>query len=186
VRVTPVILSTGHSKTIAEAIELLGIDGMDTKATFQQGFDHRAVWHLDRHGNGLGPGSGAGDQPVAQLTKRRTAVRNGAFSHALSAGIDQTNLMVLARPVDAHKPLDFCCHDQTSSRIRTDRDDRQSLYWRSKRNLLPDFRRGRPAGVQVLARCSKHRENWATPGGPARSDQSDSRRVHGRFKGTGS
>ena len=80
--------------------------------------------------------------------------------------------MVLARPVDAHKPLDFCCHDHTSSRIRTDRDDRQSLYWRSKRNLLPDFRRGRPAGVRVLARCSKHRENWAALGGPARPNQS--------------
>jgi len=96
--------------------------------------------------------------------KRRTTVRNAAFSHALSAGIDQANLVRLARPVDAHEPLDLFCHDQfLASCIRTNRDDRQSLYWRSKRNLPQDFRRGQPAGVQVLSRCSRHREGRATP-----------------------
>ena len=159
---------------------------MNPKAAFQQGFDHRAIRHLDRDGNGLGPGSGAGNQPIAQLPKRCTTVCNAAFSHALSAGVDQANLMGLARPVDARKPLDLFGHDQIlCSCIRTNRDDRQSLYWRSKRNLLPDFRRGQPAGVQVLPRWSSHRVGRATPDRSARSGQSESRPVHDRFRGTG-
>jgi hypothetical protein len=37
-------------------------------------------------------------------------MRNGSFSQALVTGIDQTNLMALASPVDAHKPLNFLRH----------------------------------------------------------------------------
>ena len=56
--------------------------------------------------------------------------------------------------------------------IATLRGERQSLYWRSRRNLPRDFRRGRPAGAQVRSRCSKHGDSRATPGRPARSGQS--------------
>ena len=52
------------------------------------------------------------------------------------------------------------------------RNERQSLYWRSKRNFPRDLRRDRPAGVQVRSRCSKHWDSPATPGRRARSDQS--------------
>src|ERR1700681_872768 len=89
--------------------------------------------------------------------------------------IDQANLMALARPVDAHKPFNLFRHAHALLSHPSHpgrRDDRQSLYWRSKRNLPRDFRRGRPAGVQVRSRCSKHGDSWATPGRPARSGQS--------------
>ena len=87
-------------------------------------------------------------------------MRNRSLAQALSAGIDQANLMALARPVDAHKPFNLFRHTQAllwhpSHPGR--RNERQSLYWRSKRNLPRDFRRGRPAGAKVLFRCSKHR-----------------------------
>jgi hypothetical protein len=102
-------------------------------------------------------------------------MRNGSFPHTLSMGIDQTNLVALARPIDAHKPFNLFRHVQALSCItdvRASRNERQSLYWRSKRNLPRDFRRGRLAGVQVRSRCSKHGDSWATPGRPARSGQS--------------
>ena len=144
---------------------------MNLKATFQQRFNHRAVRCLDRHRDRLGLGSGADNQPVAQLADPRTRVRDGALLATLSLGIDQANLMALACPVDADKPLDLVCHVRTLSWSQPDhRDDRQSLYWRSKRNLPPDFRRGHPAGVQVLSRWSSPRVGSATPGrrpGPA-------------------
>ena len=39
-------------------------------------------------------------------------MRNGSFPHALSVGIDQANLMALARPVDADKPFNLFRHAQ--------------------------------------------------------------------------
>ena len=96
--VAPVILDVGHGETVAEPIELLGIDPIDTKTAFQQGFDNRAVGYFDGHPNDLGRGAGAGNQPIAQLLDPRAAMRNGSFPQALSMGIDQANLMALARP----------------------------------------------------------------------------------------
>ena len=44
-------------------------------------------------------------------------MRNGSFPQALSMGIDQANLMALARPVDADKPFNLFRHAQALSRI---------------------------------------------------------------------
>src|SRR5438132_2351122 len=44
-------------------------------------------------------------------------MRNRSLAQALSAGIDQANLMALACPVDAHKPFNFFRHLQDLSRI---------------------------------------------------------------------
>src|SRR6266853_6369215 len=175
VSVAPVIFGAGHGEAVAEPVELLGIDPIDAKAAFQQGFDDGALRHFDGHANDLGRRAGAGNQPIAQLLDPRAAMRKGSLAQALSAGIDQANLMALARPVDAHKPFNLFRHAQALLSHPSHpgrRNERQSLYWRSKRNLPRDFRRGRPAGALVLSRCSKHRDSWATPGRPARSGQS--------------
>src|SRR5438132_6883495 len=99
--VAPIILGAGHGEAVTEPVELLGIDPIDAKTAFQQGFDDRALRHFDGHPNGLGRGAGAGNQPIAQLLEPRAAMRNGSLAQALSAAIDQANLMALARPVDA-------------------------------------------------------------------------------------
>src|ERR1700730_4205275 len=165
--VAPVIFGTRHGEAVAEPIELLGIDPIDAKTAFQQGFDDRAVGHFDGHPNDLGRGAGAGNQPIAQLLDPRAAMRNGSLAQAFSAGIDQANLVALARPVDADKPCNLFRHARSSlaSLHPGRRNERQSLYWRSKRNLPRDFRRGRPAGGQVLSRCSKHRIRGLLPVG---------------------
>ena len=170
---------------VAEPIKLFGIDRMHPKSALQQCLDHRAVRHLDCHCDRLRSGCRAGQQPVTQLGDPRTTVRHGAFHQTLSMGIDQANLMALACPVDTHKPSELFRHDHPPFWSHPDhRDERRSLYWRSKRNLPQDFRRGQPAGVQVLPRWSSHRVGWATPDRSARSGQSESRPVHDRFKGT--
>ena len=116
VSVAPVILGAGHGEAVAEPIELLGIDGIDAKSAFQQGFDDRALRHFDGHPNDLGRGAGAGNQPIAQLLDPRAAMRNGSFPQALSMGIDQANLMALASPVDADKPFNLFRHAPALSR----------------------------------------------------------------------
>jgi len=82
--VAPVVFGTGDGEAVAEPIKLLGIDRMNLKATFQQRFNHGAVRRLDRHRDRLGLGSGADNQPVAQLADPRTVVRDGAFLATLS------------------------------------------------------------------------------------------------------
>jgi hypothetical protein len=63
------------------------------------------------------------------------------------------------------------------------RDERQSLYWRSRRNLPRDFRRGRPAEVQVRFRCSKHRIRGLLPVGRPGSASLQCRPANNRFEG---
>src|SRR6202035_4943399 len=106
----------GHGEAVAEPVELLGIDPMDAKTAFQQGFDDRAVRHFDGYPNDLGRGAGAGNQPITQLLDPRAAMRNGSLAQALSAGIDQANLMALARPVDTDKPFNLFRHAPALSR----------------------------------------------------------------------
>jgi hypothetical protein len=70
------------------------------------------------------------------------------------------------------------CHDHPPFWSHPDyRDERWSLYWRLKRYLPQDFRRGQPAGVQVLPGWSSHRVGWAAPDRLARSGQSERRPV---------
>src|SRR6266446_971838 len=89
VSVAPVIFGAGHGEAVAEPVELLRIDPIDAKTTFQQGFDDRTLRHFDGHPNDLGCGAGAGNQPIAQLLDPQTAMRNGSLAQTLSAGIDQ-------------------------------------------------------------------------------------------------
>jgi len=117
VSVAPVIRGACHGEAVAEPIELLGIDAVDAKTAFQQGLDDRAVGHFDGHPNYLGRGAGAGNQPIAQLLDPRASMRNGSLAQALSASIDQANLMTLARPVYTHKPFNLFRHARPSSRI---------------------------------------------------------------------
>ena len=60
-------------------------------------------------------------------------MHNGSFPQTLSMGIDQANLMALARPVDAHKPFNLFRHAQALLSHHSHpgrRNERQSLYWR--------------------------------------------------------
>ncbi len=184
-RVALIVFGAGDSEAVAEPVELFGVDRVYLETTFEQGFHDRAVRHFDRHRDRPWFGSGHRRQPGAELRQPGAVMVKRSLTNNLAAGIDQAGLMRLARPVDAGKPLNPFRHDHTLLAQPDRRDDRQSLYRRSKRNLPQDFRRGQPAGVQVRPRCSSHGLGSATPGGSARSDQSESRPVHDRFKGTG-
>jgi len=46
-----VILGAGHGETVAETIELLGIDAIDPKTPFQQGLDDRSLRRFGKPSN---------------------------------------------------------------------------------------------------------------------------------------
>ena len=113
-------------------------------------------------------------------------MHNRSLAQALSSGIDQANLMALARPVDADKPFNLFCHALALLSHHSHpgrRNERQSLYWRSRRNLPRDFRRGRPVGAQVPFRCSKHRIRGLLPAGRPGSASLQYRPANNRFEG---
>jgi hypothetical protein len=47
--VATVVLGTGDGEAVTEAVELLWVNRIDQKATFEQRLDNRAVWHLGGH-----------------------------------------------------------------------------------------------------------------------------------------
>src|ERR1700730_2009852 len=171
--VAPVIFGTRHGEAVAEPIELFGIDPIDAKTAFQQGFDDRALRHFDGHPNDLGRGAGAGNQPSAQLLDPRAAMRKGSFPQALSMGTDQANLMALARPVDADKPFNLFRHAPALL----------SHHSPPRRTLPGSCRGGLPAGVQVLSGCSKHRIRGLLRGGRPGSASLQCRPANNRFEG---
>jgi hypothetical protein len=188
VSVAPVVLGAGHGEAIAEPIDLLGIDPVDAKTAFQQGLYYGAMRRFDCHPDYLGRGAGAGNQPIAQLLDPRAAMRNGSFPQALSMGIDQANLMALARPVDAHKPFHLFRHAEALSRITHIRAAATSV------NPCTGARSATSHGTSVAAdlpgcRSAPGAQNTGIlgqlPAGRPGPTSLQCRPVNGRQKGTG-
>ena len=55
--VAPVILGTGNTDAVTQTVKLLGINGVNRKATVVQSIDHRLMRHFDRDGHrgGIAP-----------------------------------------------------------------------------------------------------------------------------------
>ena len=110
-------------------------------------------------------------QPRAKIGKAGPAMGEGALADHLAVGIDQTNPVRLAWPVDASEPSGIVGH-RSLLRRRAYRDACHSLYWRSRRDSPRDLHRGQPAEARVPPRCSKHRGPWVALDKLARSHQS--------------
>src|SRR5215831_11907447 len=155
--IAAVVLGSGDGKPIAEAVELLRVDRVDAKPAFEQRFDNRAVRHLDRDADRRRCRPRHRQQPGTQLGKSRATMGEPTFTDNLAAGIDQTNLVRLACPVDAGEPFDIFCHySLLCFRRQATATPRHALYWRSWRDSPPDVHRGPPAEARVPVRCSEH------------------------------
>ena len=78
--------------TVAEPIELLGIDGVDMDAPLHQSLDHRAARNLDGDGDASGI-AGQFAQPFGEFRNRTTGVREGALSHNPSFMVQDARLV---------------------------------------------------------------------------------------------
>jgi len=64
VGITAIVLGTGDTESVTQAVELLGIDGVHNKTAIDQAVDNWSVRHFDGHGNRRG-GSGNRKEPVS-------------------------------------------------------------------------------------------------------------------------
>src|SRR5882757_9488031 len=108
--VAAVILGACDREAIAEAVELLGIDGKDLEGVIEKRLDDGAVRGLDRHCNLSRRGFGLLKQPIAQLRQPGPAMREVALTHMSSLDIEQANAMTLRCPVDPDEPLYILDH----------------------------------------------------------------------------
>src|SRR5215813_14303663 len=103
--IAPVILGSGHTVTIPEAVELLRINRKDVEAAFEQPFDNRAPRHFDGHGDLLRLARRHGPQPVRQPGETGSVMVDGALTHPAPVAVKHPDLMLLGTPINAHKPL---------------------------------------------------------------------------------
>ena len=64
--VTPVILGAAHRMPVAEAVDLLGVDGENSDAAVKQGLDHRPMRFFDRHRDAFSMIAGEVQQPIGR------------------------------------------------------------------------------------------------------------------------
>ena len=85
VGVATVILRTGDTEPVAQAVELLRIDRVHNKSPIDQGIDNRAVRHLDPHRDGVCR-SAHRQQPVAKVRQTLAAMRKLPLSRQCGPG----------------------------------------------------------------------------------------------------
>ncbi len=98
--VAPIVFGAGDREAIAEAVELLGIEGKDVEAPGEEDIDNRPARHLQRDSHGLDGAGGQLRQPVGKALKRRSLMAHLALPHDPALGIQHHNAMLLSRPVD--------------------------------------------------------------------------------------
>ena len=108
--VTAIILGASDGEAIAESVELLGIDGKDKEGMIEKHLHHRPVRGLDRHCDLTRRGFGLLKQPIAQLRKSGSVMREVALIHMSPFDIEQADAVVLRCPIDPDKPLHILDH----------------------------------------------------------------------------
>src|SRR5215469_17301564 len=85
--ITAVILGAGRRETIAEAIELFGIDGVDVEATLEQRFDDGAMRNLDGDVNRTRLSASNTREPRGHLGQASASMGKIPLTEPLSATI---------------------------------------------------------------------------------------------------
>src|SRR3989442_486402 len=98
--VAPIVFGAGDREAIAEAGELVGIEGKEVGSPGEEDIDNRPARHLQRDSHGLDGAGGQLRQPVGKALKRRSLMAHLALPHDPALGIQHHNAMLLSRPVD--------------------------------------------------------------------------------------
>ena len=78
-RVTAVILGTAHRMPVAEAVDLLGVDGENGDAAVEQGLDDSPMGFFDRHRDAFGLFAREVQEPLERRREPVEAVREASF-----------------------------------------------------------------------------------------------------------
>src|SRR5579863_2414901 len=103
-RVAAIIFRAGRKIAIAKPIQLFGIQGKHRETAFQQRFHQRSTRHFDGHGHRARRTAVAQlRQPAQQRLQSCRRVQHLTLPERLALRIQNTNLMRLRSPIDAHK-----------------------------------------------------------------------------------
>ena len=97
--ISPIVFGSRGAVTIAEAVELFGIDAEDREAALEQTLDQRTPTQLDRDSDLLRLGTQL-QQSRGELVDSFGTVIDGELGQFLPLGIEGTDLMRVVGPVD--------------------------------------------------------------------------------------
>ena len=117
-RVAAVVLGAGGREAVPEAVELLGIDGVEAEAAIHQSFDITTVRHLDGHRHGIRRRPGLLADPGRHLGQALATVGETALAKLAALGINHEHVVRLRCPVDAHEPIPTSIFHDTLHRLR--------------------------------------------------------------------
>ena len=103
-RVAPVILRAGHGVTVAEAIQLLGVERVHMKPALYERFDNGPSRNFNRDTHSLRSPVRQADEPFDEFPDRGSGVSHTAPSLRMPMFIDDHHLVGLGRPIDANPP----------------------------------------------------------------------------------
>src|SRR3546814_8331030 len=110
---------SGRREAVAEAVELLGIDGVQAKAPRHQAFHHRSMRCLDRHRYFLRPRARDREDPLRHGGQAGAVVREAARSQPDTSRVAPMDLMILRAPIDTREPALLMFHAQLLDRKST-------------------------------------------------------------------
>ncbi len=155
VRVAAVVLGAGGREAVPEAVELLGIDGVDAEAALHQAFHHGAVRHLDGDRHGIRRRPGLLLDPGRHLGQALAAVGETALAELAALGIDHEHVVRLRCPVDAHEPVPTSFLHDTLHRLRAAAVPADPCTGARRRGLPTRHPPWHPAEARVPPRGSK-------------------------------
>ena len=91
--VPAIILAASGREAVTEAVQLLGIDGVDLESAIQQAVHDRPVGSLDGDADLVGVAANAAQDPVDQLAGALARVLKVILSEGDAVGIEDADLV---------------------------------------------------------------------------------------------
>src|SRR5262249_25520152 len=112
------ILGASDREAVAEAVELLGVDGVNIETALEQGLDDRPVRRLDGNMDLARLASTRLQQPSNHVGEAGPTMRELALTDLAAALVVERDDMFLRCPINPHQPSSFFVHHALSAAWR--------------------------------------------------------------------
>ena len=103
--VAAVVLGAGRRPSVAEAVELLRVDGVEREAAFHHGLDNGSVRNFDGNSYGLRLCVGCVEEPVRHLRESGATVPEGPFPQRLAVAVNNKDVVRFRASINSCKEL---------------------------------------------------------------------------------
>ena len=115
--VAAIIFGAGDGVTVAEAIQLFGVDGEHGEVLFEQRFDHSSAWNFDGNSDPMRCIVCNLKQPGNELGESGAAMLDDAFGDQLPMCIQNTDLVGLSSPINPDEILKRIRHNEPPANV---------------------------------------------------------------------